>query len=85
MRKSNRYRVTIDKNGLSEYERKVVDYVFESSSPKDALRRVDAVYERCERINKRIPYNSKLFLEALAISAEADMGLNDWIGCLLCN
>tara|TARA_B100000131_G_C17973051_1_gene555265 strand:+ start:691 stop:924 length:234 start_codon:yes stop_codon:yes gene_type:complete len=77
MRKSNRYRVTIDKNGLSDYERKVVDYVFESSSPKDALRRVEAVYERCERTNKRIPYNSRLFLEALAISAETDLEFND--------
>jgi hypothetical protein len=77
MRKSNRYKVTLDKNGLSDYERKVVDYVFESSSPKDALRRVAVVYERCERANKKIPYNSKLFLEALAISAETDLEFND--------
>lgn len=68
-----RYKITIDRHGLGEYEKSVVDYVFDSSSPKDALRRVKAVYERCSRNNKRIPYNSKQFLEAVAISAETDM------------
>jgi|TARA_Y100000287_G_scaffold178665_1_gene171615 hypothetical protein len=68
-----RYKITIDRHGLGEYERSVVDYVFDSSSPKDALRRVKAVYDKCERINKRIPYNSKLFLEAVAISAGTDL------------
>lgn len=74
MKKHNRYKITLDKNGLKEYEASVVNYVFESKSPQDALRRVAAVYERCERIDKRIPYHAKLFLEALAISAEADIG-----------
>ena len=68
-----RYKITIDRHGLGEYEKSVVDYVFESSSPKDALRRVEAVYDRCRKNNKRIPYNSKMFLEAVAISAEADL------------
>jgi len=68
-----RYKITIDRHGLGEYEKSVVNYVFESSSPKDALRRVEAVYDRCHKNNKRIPYNSKLFLEAVAISAETDL------------
>lgn len=68
-----RYKITIDRHGLGEYEKSVVDYVFEATSPKDALRRVKAVYDRCEKTNKRIPYNSKMFLEAVAISAEADI------------
>lgn len=68
-----RYKITIDRHGLGEYEKSVVDYVFESTSPKDALRRVQAVYDRCAQTNKRIPYNSKIFLEAVAISAEADI------------
>ena len=68
-----RYKLTIDRHGLGEYERSVVNYVFDSSSPKDALRRVQAVYDRCSQTNKRIPYNSKMFLEAVAISAEADL------------
>ena len=42
-----RYKITIDRHGLGEYERSVVDYVFDSSSPKDALRRVKAVYDKC--------------------------------------
>lgn len=71
--KKQRFKITIDKNGLNDYEASVVNYAFESSSPEDALRRIKSVYDRCERIGKRIPYNSKLFLEALAISAEADI------------
>lgn len=73
MRKNNRYKVTIDKNGLGSYETSIVEYTFKSSSPEDALRRVNVVYETCEKNNKRIPYKSKLFLEALAISAETDL------------
>ena len=73
MKKTYRYKITLDKNGLNDYETNFVNYVFESSSPKDALRRVDAVYERHEKLGKRIPYNAKLFLEALATSAEADI------------
>jgi hypothetical protein len=68
-----RYKLTIDRHSLGEYEKSVVNYVFESSSPKDALRRVQAVYDLCEKNKKRIPYNSKLFLEAVAISADLDL------------
>ena len=71
--KKQRFKITIDKNGLNDYEASVVIYAFESNSPQDALRRVKAVRDRCEKIGKRIPYNAKLFLEALAISAEADI------------
>lgn len=73
MKKSNRFKVTIEKNGLNDYEKNFVDYVFAASSPKDALRRIDSVYERAEKAERRIPYNAKLFLEALAISAETDL------------
>ena len=75
MRKKNRFKITIDKNGLGEYEKSIVEYALKSSSPQDALRRVDAVYDNCLKNNKRIPYKSKLFLEALAISADADLYL----------
>lgn len=77
MRKSNRYKLTIERNGLGEYETSIVEYALKSSSPKDALRRVDAVYESCYKSNKRIPYKSKLFLEALAISADLDLNYKD--------
>ena len=72
-RSANRYRVTIEKNGLGNYETEIVEYALGATSAKDALRRIDTVYERCERARKRIPYNSKMFLEALAISAETDL------------
>ena len=49
------------------------DIVFESTSPKDAIRRVSKVYSLCERNNVRISYYAKQFLEALAISAETDL------------
>lgn len=73
MKKNNRYKVTIDKNGLGTYETSIVEYTFKSSSPEDALRRVRVVYDTCEKNGKRIPYKSKMFLEALAISAETDL------------
>ena len=74
MKKPVRYKITLEKNGLNDYESNIVNYVFDSNSPQDAIRRVKSVYERCEKTGKRIPYNAKLFLEALAISAEADLG-----------
>jgi len=73
MKKVYRYSITLNKHDLNDYEKNFVNYVFESSSPKDALRRVESVYERHESLGKRIPYNAKLFLEALATSAEADI------------
>jgi len=73
MRKNNRFKITIDKNGLGSYETSIVEYTFKSSSPEDALRRVEVVYDNCAKNGKRIPYKSKLFLEALAISAETDI------------
>ena len=73
MKKQIRYKITIDKNSLNDYEANLVSYTFEANSPQDALRRIQSVYDRCERVGKKIPYNSKQFLEALAISAEADI------------
>jgi hypothetical protein len=70
---ANRYKVTIEKNGLGSYETEIVEYALGATSAKDALRRIEVVYERCEKARKRIPYNSKMFLEALAISAETDL------------
>lgn len=77
MKKNNRFKLTIDRHGLGEYETSIVEYALKSSSPKDALRRVEHVYEVCEKTNKRIPYKSKLFLEALAISADLDLHYKD--------
>ena len=68
-----RYRIVIRNSGLREYDRKQVEYVFESSSAKDAIRRVKKVYYNADRNNKRISYYAKQFLEAVAISAETDL------------
>tara|TARA_B100000242_G_C43047316_1_gene488952 strand:+ start:2711 stop:2944 length:234 start_codon:yes stop_codon:yes gene_type:complete len=72
-RNQKRYKITINNHGLGEYESNLVSYVFDSSSPKDAIRRVEAVKERCRKNGKRIPYGAKQFLEALSISAETDI------------
>ena len=72
-RSQKRYKITINYHGLGDYESNLVSYVFESTSAKDALRRVEAVKERCRKNGKRIPYGAQQFLEALAISAETDI------------
>ena len=72
-RTQKRYKITINHHGLGEYESNLVSYVFDSSSAKDAIRRVEAVKERCRKNGKRIPYRAQQFLEALAISAETDI------------
>jgi len=68
-----RYKIVIRNNGLREYDREQVKYVFESSSAKDAVRRVKCVYTNAERNGRRISYYAKQFLEAVAISAETDI------------
>ncbi len=72
-RSQKRYKITINYHGLGDYESNLVSYVFESTSAKDALRRVEAVKDRCKKNGKRIPYGAQQFLEALAISAETDI------------
>jgi len=68
-----RYKITIENHGLGEYETNLVSYALDASSPKDALRRVERVKDRCYDLGKRIPYKSNMFLEALAISAMTDL------------
>lgn len=65
-----RYRITIRKNSLSDYDKKIVEYTFNSSSPRDAIRRANSVIERSPKLS----YYAKQYLEALIISAEADLG-----------
>ena len=48
-------------------------FCIDSSSAKDAIRRVESVKERCRKNGKRIPYGAQQFLEALTISAETDI------------
>tara|TARA_B100001059_G_C17810721_1_gene572104 strand:+ start:1760 stop:2092 length:333 start_codon:yes stop_codon:yes gene_type:complete len=73
MAQLKRYQLTLRNHGLRDYDVEKVKYVFDSSSAKDAIRRVEKVYKLCERNNVRLSYYSKQFLEALAISAETDL------------
>lgn len=72
MRKE-RYKITINQHGLRDYDVEKVSYVFEASSAKDAIRRVKKVYKRAEESGMKLSYYAKQFLEAVAISAEADL------------
>jgi len=73
MLKRYRYKFTLDKHGLREYDVKNVSYVFESSSPKDAIRRVDKVLKDYKESGRRLSYYAREFLEAVAISAQTDL------------
>lgn len=72
MRKE-RYKFTIRHHGLRDYDVEKINYIFEASSAKDAVRRVDYIYKRAADSNIRLSYYAKQFLEAVAISAETDM------------
>jgi hypothetical protein len=71
--KMRRYKFTIEKNGLRDYDIENVKYVLGSSSPKDAIRRVDKVLKDAKFTGKRLTYYAKQFLEAVAISAQTDI------------
>lgn len=72
MRKE-RYKFTMQHHGLRDYDVEKVSYVFEASSAKDAIRRVNRIYKRAEDSGTRLSYYAKQFLEAVAISAETDL------------
>ena len=65
-----RYQITIHRNSLSSYDRKKVDYALNSSSPRDAIRRAESVLLKGD-----LSYYAKEFLNALIISAEADINV----------
>ena len=76
--KRDRYKITIRHHGLRDYDAEKVNYVFEASSPKDAIRRVEKVYQRTEASGGKLSYYARQFLEAVAISADADLNYKDW-------
>ena len=71
--KKQRYEITIRHHGLREFDVEKVDYVFKASSPKDAIRRVEAVYRRAETNGEKLSYYARQFLEAVATSAQTDL------------
>ena len=73
MAQLKRYQLTLRNHGLRDYDVEKVRYVMDSSSPQDAIRRVEKVYRLAETNNTKISYYAKQFLEAVAISAETDL------------
>ena len=73
-----KFKVTINNNGLSERDRESVMYALKSKTPQEALSRAESLLSKSKDRIIRLSYYSKLFLKALAISAEDDIaGIND--------
>lgn len=68
-----RYVVTLQRSGLSYEEKEIIPQVWSVSNAKQALNTANALLDRYDSQALRCSYNTKFFLEALAISAEADI------------
>lgn len=68
-----RYRITLQRHGLNEYELKPIGRVFKSKTARDAINKVDEILSRHYNGTTRLTYNAKQFLKAVAISAGADL------------
>lgn len=73
-----KFKVTINNNGLSERDRESVMFALKSKTPQEALTRAEDLLEKSSDKIIRLSYYAKLFLKALAISAEDDIAaIND--------
>ena len=73
-----KFKVTINNNGLSERDRESVMYALKSKTSQEALNRSESLLSKSKDRIIRLSYYAKLFLKALAISAEDDIaGIND--------
>ena len=68
-----RYRLTLNYSGLSDYEKEKIISVFTAKSAKDALNKTNKLLDQYKRKELRVSFKIKNFLEALAISADADI------------
>ena len=68
-----RYRITLQRHGLNEYELKPIGRVFKARTARDAISKVDEILSRHYNGTTRLTYNAKQFLKAVAISAGADL------------
>lgn len=64
-----RYQITLERHELLQKDFDKLKIVFSSKSPKEAIRNV----ERIKKSDVNLSYFAKQFLEAVAISAEADL------------
>ena len=69
----DRYKVTLFNNGLNDMERSSINEVFSSTSAYDALCKAEKLLQKYKTRELRVSYRTKQFLEALAISADADI------------
>lgn len=69
----DRYQVSLQRSGLSEEEREIIPQVFSVASAREALNIANSLLRRYDNQTFRCSYNTKFFLEALAIAAEADI------------
>ena len=63
-----RYQVTIRRNTLRDYDKKKVSYALSSTSPEEAIERAEHLLRKGD-----LGFFAKEFLNALIISAEADL------------
>ena len=68
-----RYRITLQRHGLNDYEVKTVGKVFKARTARDAISKVDEILSRHYSGTIRLTYDAKQFLKAVAISAGADL------------
>ena len=72
-----KFKVTINNNGLTERDRESVMYALKARTPQEALSRAETLLSKSKDRIIRLSYYAKLFLKALAISAEDDIaGIN---------
>lgn len=63
-----RYQITIRRNSLRDYDKKKVSYALSSTSPEEAIERSEQLLRKGD-----LGFFAKEFLNALIISAEADL------------
>ena len=72
-RNYQRYQVTIARSGLTDDEKALIPRIFEANNSYDVLMAAESYLSKYNRQILRCSYNTKDFLEALAISCELDM------------
>ncbi len=72
-RNYQRYEVTIARSGLSNDEKALIPKVFEATNTSDVLKAAEIYLSQYNRQTLRCSYNTKDFLEALAINCELDI------------
>jgi hypothetical protein len=74
-RNYQRYQVTIARSGLTDDEKALIPRIFEAGNTYDVLNAAESYLSQYNRQTLRCSYNTKDFLEAVAISCELDMNV----------